>query len=40
MILAKIDLLDGLPPELGVTRAMPTQIMAAAINYWQGSPPD
>jgi hypothetical protein len=36
-ILARIARLGGLPPELEVTRTMPTQIMAAAVSLWQGS---
>jgi hypothetical protein len=37
MILAKIDGLGGLPPDLDVKRTTPARIMASAINYWQGS---
>jgi hypothetical protein len=37
MILAKIARINGLPPELGITRTMPARIIASAVNYWQGS---
>jgi hypothetical protein len=37
MILAKIDQLDGLPPDLDIKQTTPARIMASAINYWQGS---
>ena len=37
MILAKLQRMHGLPPESGVTRNVPAQIMALAINRWQGS---
>ncbi len=36
-ILARIAQLGGLPPELEITRGMPTQIMAAAVSLWEGS---
>jgi hypothetical protein len=37
MILAKIAQFGGLPPDLDIKQTTPARIMAAAINYWQGS---
>jgi hypothetical protein len=38
MVLARIDGLGGIPPNREVPLDLPAQIMAAAVNYWRGSP--